>query len=286
MISGITFSEQLTTSADFAHFQNTFLNRANGVTKGCGISQADGNIYVQKGYFVVCGRFVRVVGIETIPTPEVLSGNLYCKVVFEVDLSKTNSPEEFKQGSFKILSSAEVYPAITQEDLDADGTLYQMPWCQFIKAVDGISEFRDLRPIMNLDSIWAAISAQNTAYKGEFDRYFTAQKAMVEQMIVELKEQGYVLLADAQRVLPIALSAAGWGATAPYIQTVDVESLTAADNPLLVKIIPTGATPEQVKVYNKMYAMIDDGDTGDGTATFRCYNKKPEIDIVVGLKGR
>ena len=47
MIRGITFAEQLNTSADFAHFQNTFLNKANGVTKGCGISTAENNVYVQ-----------------------------------------------------------------------------------------------------------------------------------------------------------------------------------------------------------------------------------------------
>ena len=29
----------------------------------------------------------------------------------------------------------------------------------------------------------------------------------------------------------------------------------------------------------------DDGDTADGQATFKCYNKKPTIDMTVGLKG-
>lgn len=285
MISGITFSEQLTTSADFAHFQNTFLNRANGITKGCEISQSDGNIYVQKGYFVVCGRFVRVVGIETIETPEVLSGALYCKAVFEVDLTKTNSPEEFRQGSFKVLSSAEEYPTLRQEDLDADGTLYQMPWCQFVKNVNGITEFRDLRPIMNLESVWAAVSTQNTVYKGEFDTYFATQKKVVEQMIAELENQGYVLLTDARRVLAVTLSASDWSTAAPYTQTVRVEGVTVDDTPLLVKIIPDGATSEQVKEYNKTFGMIDDGDTGNETATFRCFNKKPAIDLIVGLKG-
>ena len=46
-----------------------------------------------------------------------------------------------------------------------------------------------------------------------------------------------------------------------------------------------GATPEQVKAYNKAFGMIDDGDTADGQATFKCYNKKPTIDLTVGLKG-
>lgn len=83
----------------------------------------------------------------------------------------------------------------------------------------------------------------------------------------------------------VTIPAAGWSATAPYIQTVGVEGLTADDNPLLVKVIPDGATPDTVKAYNKAFGMIDDGDTADGQAVFKCYNKKPTIDLTVGLKG-
>lgn len=292
MVNGITFSEQLTTSADFAHFQNTFLNRSSGVTKGCGISHADGSVYVQKGYFVIAGRFVRVVGVETIPTPDVLSGQLYCKVAFEVDLTKANTPEAFEQGYFRVLSSADGYPALTQEDLDADGTLYQMPWCQFVKTVDGISEFRDLRSIMNLDSIWAAVSAQNGAYKGEFDTYFAAQRIVIEQMIKELEDQGYVKVKDydadmakLQGTADITLPAAGWSGAAPYTQTVQVPGVLDTDVPIIGLAIADGATPEDVKLQAKAWGCVDRAVTGDGTITFYCYNKLPAVDFTVQAKG-
>lgn len=87
------------------------------------------------------------------------------------------------------------------------------------------------------------------------------------------------------REVEVTLRASGWSASAPYTQTVAVEGLTAGDNPILVKVIPAGATPEQVKAYNKAFGMIDDGDTADGQATFRCFNKKPAVDMTVGLKG-
>ena len=87
------------------------------------------------------------------------------------------------------------------------------------------------------------------------------------------------------REVDLTLRASGWSASAPYTQTVAVEGLTAGDNPILVKVIPAGATPEQVKAYNKAFGMIDDGDTADGQATFRCFNKKPAVDMTVGLKG-
>lgn len=87
------------------------------------------------------------------------------------------------------------------------------------------------------------------------------------------------------REVEVTLRASGWSASAPYTQTVPVEGLTTEDNPILVKVIPAGATPEQVKAYNKAFGMIDDGDTADGQATFRCFNKKPAVDMTVGLKG-
>ena len=76
-------------------------------------------------------------------------------------------------------------------------------------------------------------------------------------------------------IIPVSILASDWSAEAPYTQTVPIEGLTTEDNPILV----------QVKAYNKAVGMIDDGDTADGQATFKCYNKKPTIDMTVGLKG-
>lgn len=83
----------------------------------------------------------------------------------------------------------------------------------------------------------------------------------------------------------VTLPASGWSAAAPYTQTVPLTGITAGDSPILVKRLPEGAKPDQAKAYNKAFGMIDDGDTGDGTVTFWCYNKKPTIDLAVGLKG-
>lgn len=196
MVNGITFSEQLITSENFAHFMYTFLNHANGVTKGCAISNANGKVYVQKGYFIVFGRMVQIIGTEEIASPDVVSGQLYCKVVFEVDLSKENTAEEFIQGAFKTLTSTTGYPSVKQEDLDDAGKVYQMPWCQYIKQAGSIKDFRDLREILDLNSIWSAISSQNTQYKGEFDDYFAAQRSTILGMIKELEGHGYATTAE------------------------------------------------------------------------------------------
>ena len=133
MVIGITFDKCLLTSRQHAHFQKLFLNNTDGVTKGCQVSQSGNNVYIQKGFFVISGRFMEVTGVETIQTPTVTSGTLYCKTICEIDLSKVNTESDFTQGYFKTLTSASGYPSLIQEDLDNDGTIYQMPFCQYTK---------------------------------------------------------------------------------------------------------------------------------------------------------
>lgn len=190
MINGITFSDQVMTSADFAHFLNTLLE-SNGITKGCDISTSDGLIYIKSGYFIVHGRMVRINGTEVIETPEVQSGQLYCLLVFEIDLSKSNTVDSFLQGYFKTLTSSTGYPDMTQEDLDAGGTVYQMPWVSYVKSINGVEDFKDQRTVYSNESIWKKISDQNEEYKEEFDTYFASQKTTIEQMIIDLEDEGY-----------------------------------------------------------------------------------------------
>lgn len=282
---GITFDKQLLTSRQHAHFQSLFLNHTDGITKGCGVSQSDGNIYVQKGFFVVSGRFVEVTGVETIESPAVTSGTLYCKVVYEVDLSKVNTESSFAQGCFKTLTSASGYPGVTQEDLDGDGVLYQIPFCQYTKTVGAVGAFLDIRPIFNLESVWGAVSANNAEYKALFDTYFAAQKAEIEQMVTDLQGEGFLLISDARRVDQITLSVSGWtGTAAPYEQTAAVAGVTDADVPDFGILYPPECTRAQQKAINKAAGYIYDIETGNGTVTVRC-TQKPVTEITLGLKG-
>jgi hypothetical protein len=285
LINGITFSEQLIRSKDFAHFMYTFLNGTSGITKGCEISHADGNVYVQKGYFIQHGRFVEVVGTETIPSPEVLSGQLYCTVVFEIDLSKVNSVSEFKQGTFKTLTSTTNYPSLTQQDLDKEGVIYQIPWCQYVKKIGGIEQFRDIRRILNLSSVWSAVSSQNGTYKADFDNYFNSQKSTIQNMINELKDRGYLLIARQKEVKPIYLDITKWSAAAPYTQEIDVPGITATDTPTVGLYILGNESPEVVRMLKKQFSRVDFVETLNGKIRVKCLDKKPEITFSIGLKG-
>jgi hypothetical protein len=80
--------------------------------------------------------------------------------------------------------------------------------------------------------------------------------------------------------------AAGREDTAPYSQTVEVEGVTAEDNPIFVSLLEDGAPAETQKAYMKAFGIIASGTgtTAEGSVTFKVY-KKPETDIMIGLKG-
>lgn len=285
MLGGRTFDKCLLTSKQHAHFQKLFLNNTDGVTKGCEISQSGGNIYVQKGFFVISGRFMEVTGVETIQTPTVTSGTLYCKMVCEIDLSKVNTESEFTQGYFKTLTSASGYPSLIQEDLDNDGTIYQMPFCQYTKTTEAIGSFLDIRPIFNLESVWAAVSNNNAEYKDTFDTYFAAQSQAIRQMIEDLQGDGYLLMSDARKLPIVTLPAAGWSGSAPYTQTVNVAGMTADDTPIPLLDVSGSTNWANEKLLRKNYGYISYYDTAAGKITFTAKHIKPALDLKIGLKG-
>lgn len=97
----------------------------------------------------------------------------------------------------------------------------------------------------------------------------------------------YGRIENMNKPVPVTLTAAGWaGSSAPYSQMVAVEGMTEECNPFLVSMLEDGANEATQKAYNKAFGCVaaGTGTTGEGTVTFKVY-KKPEIDLVVGLKG-
>lgn len=95
------------------------------------------------------------------------------------------------------------------------------------------------------------------------------------------------LKAEIRRIIPVTLTAAGWsGSAAPYTQSASAAGITEADNPMLVSMLADGADLDTQKAYSKAFGIVASGTavTGNGTVTFKAY-KKPETEIVVGLKG-
>ena len=103
-VRGITFSKQAVSSDDDSHIYKLLLNGREGITKGCKMTYAKDDIFISDGYFFIGNRLVEIPSTETISSPIVTTGTNYCRLVFEIDLSKTNANSSFEQGYFKILS--------------------------------------------------------------------------------------------------------------------------------------------------------------------------------------
>ena len=153
MVKGQTYSEQLFESEAFRHFINTFLAGKSGITKGCEITQGTTSIDISEGYFVIMGGMLKEEGTSnTLPTE---AG--YYRLVYEIDLSKTNTEAEFNQGNYKFIKGTGSYAGLTQEDLENDGNVYQFEFCQFRITESGIQDFVDKRTFLNFKSIYEEI---------------------------------------------------------------------------------------------------------------------------------
>lgn len=87
------------------------------------------------------------------------------------------------------------------------------------------------------------------------------------------------------QVIPVILTDTGWtGSTAPYVQTINVEGITAEDVPCVGIIYPVDCTRKQQEAINEAAGYICDLETGDGIVTVRAI-QKPETIITLGLKG-
>ena len=169
-IRGITFSKQTVTSNDDAHIYEILLNGRTGKTKGCKMTFGTNDIYISNGYFFCANRLIEIVSTETVTTPIVTTGTTYCRLVFELDLSKLNTNSAFNQGSFKILTSSAGYPEIVQEDLENGGNIYQLPFAKFTKSINGIatfvSELETVGYVKANETIYVSVSGNDASGDG------------------------------------------------------------------------------------------------------------------------
>lgn len=108
-----------------------------------------------------------------------------------------------------------------------------------------------------------------------------------ENLVAYSAERVDKYVENIEKIIPVTFPVSGWsGSAPPYTQTINVESVTEEDEPMLVKYYESNFNTEQLKAYNKAFGFLADGlgETGDGTVTWQCI-KKPLVDITVGLKG-
>lgn len=171
MLDGFVFDQRNITSIEWAHYNWVFSGKKDGVTLGCDLSYSGNTITIGAGYFLIRGRMGVLTGNTTVNAGTTDSATLYCVLVAEINLSATNTLSELNQLTFKVLSSTSDYPVPTQEDLDDDGTIYQIPFAKFNLTTYGITNFARVIPTFNATTtVQLTVSGWVLKSSGEYEQ--------------------------------------------------------------------------------------------------------------------
>lgn len=280
---GITFDRCNVTSANDAHYHWTFLNKTNGVTKGCAVTSTSNTITIGKGYFIIFGRFVQITGDEIITPEAVTTGTAYRRLVYEIDLTKTNTDTEFNQGYFKVLSSANTtYPALTQQDLDNGGTIYQMPFARFTQSVSGISNFVSELTSINFNELYSQLQQNKNEYAAVLDAY-----------IEDLKNQGFITQAayhadNTPMTIDIAVNDWAYDGSNKWYWVSKPCSKASTSAYCVLHIKPIAANNKDAKrAADKAFSYIfSDPTVNNGSIIFRAYAKPAvalKLEVIGGI---
>ena len=106
MLKGQVFANQLFENQIFALFINTFTNGKNGISNNyknsMALTTSGSDITIGSGACLIQGRFLEE---DTTTTVNAGTDNVFCKLIIEIDLDKSNTTSEFNQGYYKILKS-------------------------------------------------------------------------------------------------------------------------------------------------------------------------------------
>lgn len=174
MISGITFDQQAIKAEDMAHFMKTFSADANGITRGCEITSDSTNMYMAEGYLLIQGREIKITGTQTIAFNKVTTGEQYCNIVIEIDLSKSNTETVCNQLAIKTVASSSGYPALTQQDLEDNPTgVYQYLLAQYHITSSGVDSFAAKAEEADTTFMKEADFSTHFTLKNDTDLYIT-----------------------------------------------------------------------------------------------------------------
>ena len=150
-------------------------------------------------------------------------------------------------------------------------------------SLDDVTVYNKVGDIFNADDINATNKVVNETSAG-----FEAVKQDNAKFKEEVNRQVTGLTNDVgaiKAVKTVTLSASKWSTSAPYTQTVTVSSVTAEDSPVIALYISGSPSTATVKAMRKAFGYLDRAVTGNGSITFYCYEKKPDADFSVSVKG-
>ena len=123
MLQGATFDNQIVKAKNDGGFYQRLLS--DGALTGCAVTYTPTTINIAEGQIICGGRIIPNVGNHPISVTSTQDG--YLRAILQIDLNAAATETDFEQvTTLYDMSLSEQFAPLTQEDINADGTLYQM----------------------------------------------------------------------------------------------------------------------------------------------------------------
>ena len=123
-LKGIVFNNQTMTPKAFGRAMENALS--DGTLAGCGVTYSGANVTLGTGYLVAKGRIVEVTSASTITTNPTYA-NGYGRLKLIIDLTQTSTASVNHQAQIDVdYSNSSSFSALTQEDINGSGNVYEV----------------------------------------------------------------------------------------------------------------------------------------------------------------
>lgn len=135
--SGVTFPWQNVTPADDAVIRRAVL--ADSILSGCEFSYIGSTLTMTAGLLIICGRQMRHTAVQNWAVTGATSG--YARLLLTIDTTKAATEDVFDQidTTIEYAAAMDGFTDLQQDDINAAGTIYQIPLCLVSLGSSGIS---------------------------------------------------------------------------------------------------------------------------------------------------
>lgn len=140
-----------------------FIIGQNGIATGATVtSEGALLLHINSGWGVIKGRIFSIEA-ETVSATSSTSGTVKGRLILQIDITNTTNPIEF------VTQAATTLPALQQEDINGNGTIYQLPIATYDVNEVAVANLQMVAPVVEavkqqIDSVRStANAAQSTA---------------------------------------------------------------------------------------------------------------------------
>lgn len=281
MITLLQYNASIVTPTDDAYLYNHIINDS-GIFTGVEVTTQGGNIInVSDGRGIILGRNF-VVEAQTINATLPTSGSVPGRLLIQIDMANTEAPIAF------VTQAQDPLPALVQEDINASGTVYQLPIATFTAQPTMVSDLQyvahTISPgtVSSFNGRTGAVTPQTGDYTGSqikipgYKQATSRQNVTATDTVTQAIGKMEYKINRTFVVKQISLPAASWmGAESPYSQTVTISGITV-NSKVDIQMDATA-----------LGVLIDSGtsaiwiENNNGTLTAKALGEKPNTNLSV-----